>query len=198
MAAAAAGSSRRRSSTRCTRTRGGGGRPWRPWRRLVAGQDEVAEEEDVEEEGSVEEEKELQPRAPPPSTSCLLHSPHPEEAGHLRHRWYGNCDLLIRREGGREREYYQNDGLRFETPHDREKSAERRPGMEGEKGKKVEVAEVVEEKRSRRFRKICVFCGNQPGRKAIYQEAAIELGSQAAGNAIHPSSVSKERPHPTP
>ncbi|RWW76009.1 hypothetical protein BHE74_00015931 [Ensete ventricosum] len=72
----------------------------------------------------------------------------------------------------------QNDGLRFETPHDREKSAERRPGMEGEKGKKVEV---VEEKRSRRFRKICVFCGNQPGQKAIYQEAAIELGRQAAG-----------------
>ncbi|XP_065045665.1 hypersensitive-induced response protein 1 isoform X2 [Musa acuminata AAA Group] len=49
--------------------------------------------------------------------------------------------------------------------------------MEGEKGKKVEVAAVVEEKRSR-FRKICVFCGNQPGRKAIYQEAAIELGRQ--------------------
>lgn len=51
---------------------GGGASP--PGRRLVAGQDEVAEEEDVEEEGSVEEEKELQPRAPPPSTSCLVHS----------------------------------------------------------------------------------------------------------------------------
>lgn len=55
--------------------------------------------------------------------------------------------------------------------------------MEGEKGKKVEVAEVVEEKRSR-FRKICVFCGNQPGRKAIYQEAAIELGRELVTQSI--------------
>ncbi|CAL9194472.1 cytokinin riboside 5'-monophosphate phosphoribohydrolase LOG7-like isoform X2 [Musa acuminata AAA Group] len=55
--------------------------------------------------------------------------------------------------------------------------------MEGEKGKEVEVAAVVEETRSR-FRKICVFCGNQPGRKAIYQEAAIELGRQLVESGI--------------
>ncbi|KAG1367600.1 Cytokinin riboside 5'-monophosphate phosphoribohydrolase LOG [Cocos nucifera] len=33
------------------------------------------------------------------------------------------------------------------------------------------------EKRSR-FRRICVYCGSQPGKKASYREAAIDLGKE--------------------
>lgn len=33
------------------------------------------------------------------------------------------------------------------------------------------------EKKSR-FRRICVYCGSQPGKKASYREAAIELGME--------------------
>ncbi|XP_074573777.1 cytokinin riboside 5'-monophosphate phosphoribohydrolase LOG-like [Curcuma longa] len=47
--------------------------------------------------------------------------------------------------------------------------------MEGEKGK--------EEKRSR-FKRICVFCGSQPGKKASYQQAAVELGNELVKSGI--------------
>lgn len=50
--------------------------------------------------------------------------------------------------------------------------------MEGAKsvGLVAEVATTTE-KRSR-FRRICVFCGSQCGKKPSYQEAAIELGKE--------------------
>lgn len=44
--------------------------------------------------------------------------------------------------------------------------------MEGGKG-----LELVAEKGSR-FRRICVFCGSQCGKKSSYQEAAVELGKE--------------------
>ncbi|KAG6492822.1 hypothetical protein ZIOFF_047789 [Zingiber officinale] len=51
--------------------------------------------------------------------------------------------------------------------------------MEGAKsvGSVEEAAATTAEKRSR-FRRICVFCGSQCGKKPSYQEAAIELGKE--------------------
>lgn len=54
--------------------------------------------------------------------------------------------------------------------------------MEGERGMGFLLGEV-EEKRSR-FRRICVFCGSSSGRKASYQEAAVELGKELVARSI--------------
>ena len=55
--------------------------------------------------------------------------------------------------------------------------------MEGGKKNKELVMNKAEEKRSpppppSKFKRICVFCGSSPGKKASYQEAAIELGKE--------------------
>ncbi|XP_074586948.1 cytokinin riboside 5'-monophosphate phosphoribohydrolase LOG1-like [Curcuma longa] len=50
--------------------------------------------------------------------------------------------------------------------------------MEGGKG-----LELVAEKGSR-FRRICVFCGSQCGKKSSYQEAAVELGKELVNMGI--------------
>ncbi|WOK99162.1 hypothetical protein Cni_G07874 [Canna indica] len=57
--------------------------------------------------------------------------------------------------------------------------------MEGDKGMEFVTAEPTapEVKRSR-FRRICVFCGSQCGKKASYQEAAIELGKELVKSGI--------------
>jgi hypothetical protein len=34
------------------------------------------------------------------------------------------------------------------------------------------------ERRTSRFRRICVYCGSAKGRKASYQDAAVELGQE--------------------
>ncbi|XP_042397023.1 cytokinin riboside 5'-monophosphate phosphoribohydrolase LOG-like [Zingiber officinale] len=47
--------------------------------------------------------------------------------------------------------------------------------MEAEKGK--------QEERSR-FKRICVFCGSQPGKKTSYQQAAVELGNELVKSGI--------------
>ncbi|WOK95781.1 hypersensitive-induced response protein 1-like isoform X1 [Canna indica] len=59
----------------------------------------------------------------------------------------------------------------------------RRMVMEEEKGKEAMAANVEEEKKSR-FRRICVFCGTQPGKKISYQEAAVELGKELVKSGI--------------
>ncbi|KAG6489668.1 hypothetical protein ZIOFF_050944 [Zingiber officinale] len=57
--------------------------------------------------------------------------------------------------------------------------------MEGAKsvGSVEEAAATTAEKRSR-FRRICVFCGSQCGKKPSYQEAAIELGKELVNSGI--------------
>ena len=49
--------------------------------------------------------------------------------------------------------------------------------MKGDNDMVFMAAEVTAEKKSR-FRRICVFCGSQCGKKTSYQEAAIELGKE--------------------
>ncbi|KAK4798990.1 hypothetical protein SAY86_024355 [Trapa natans] len=44
--------------------------------------------------------------------------------------------------------------------------------------------ENKETKKSSRFRRVCVFCGSSPGKKASYQEAAIELGNELVERRI--------------
>ena len=41
------------------------------------------------------------------------------------------------------------------------------------------------ERRSR-FRRICVYCGSAKGRKASYQDAAVELGKELVRNQPTP------------
>ncbi|ONK76576.1 uncharacterized protein A4U43_C03F29750 [Asparagus officinalis] len=48
--------------------------------------------------------------------------------------------------------------------------------MEEEK-KNIELDQLIEAKSSK-FKRVCVFCGSSPGKKARYQEAAIELGNE--------------------
>ncbi|CAL9112048.1 cytokinin riboside 5'-monophosphate phosphoribohydrolase LOG7 [Musa acuminata AAA Group] len=62
---------------------------------------------------------------------------------------------------------------------------ERRVAVEGEKGMEctMEAAATGVEKASR-FRRICVFCGSQCGKKPSYQEAAVELGKELVKNGI--------------
>ncbi|RWW11063.1 hypothetical protein GW17_00025352 [Ensete ventricosum] len=49
--------------------------------------------------------------------------------------------------------------------------------MEGDNDMEFMAAEATVEKKSR-FRRICVFCGSQCGKKTSYQEAAIDLGKE--------------------
>lgn len=49
--------------------------------------------------------------------------------------------------------------------------------MEGGKGLELVVEATMAEKGSR-FRRVCVFCGSQCGKKSSYQEAAVELGKE--------------------
>ncbi|XP_010246703.1 PREDICTED: cytokinin riboside 5'-monophosphate phosphoribohydrolase LOG7 [Nelumbo nucifera] len=42
----------------------------------------------------------------------------------------------------------------------------------------------MEEERKSRFRRICVFCGSSSGKKARYQEAAVELGKELVERRI--------------
>ncbi|XP_042377549.1 cytokinin riboside 5'-monophosphate phosphoribohydrolase LOG-like isoform X1 [Zingiber officinale] len=42
----------------------------------------------------------------------------------------------------------------------------------------MEVERVKEEEERSRFKRICVFCGSQPGKKASYQQAAVDLGNE--------------------
>jgi hypothetical protein len=37
------------------------------------------------------------------------------------------------------------------------------------------------------FRRICVYCGSAKGRKASYQDAAVELGKELVRNQINPT-----------
>lgn len=46
-----------------------------------------------------------------------------------------------------------------------------------EKKEKPQRAREMEETKSR-FKRICVFCGSSSGKKASYQEAAVELGKE--------------------
>ncbi|RRT59668.1 hypothetical protein BHE74_00042746 [Ensete ventricosum] len=55
---------------------------------------------------------------------------------------------------------------------------ERRVAMEGEKGMECTMEGAVGVEKASRFRRICVFCGSQCGKKVSYQEAAIELGKE--------------------
>lgn len=50
--------------------------------------------------------------------------------------------------------------------------------MEGEKGMECTMEPAAGVEKASRFRRICVFCGSQCGKKASYQEAAIELGKE--------------------
>ncbi|KAK8930839.1 Cytokinin riboside 5'-monophosphate phosphoribohydrolase LOG7 [Platanthera zijinensis] len=45
-------------------------------------------------------------------------------------------------------------------------------------------AEVEDDFSASRFRRICVFCGSSPGKKASYREAAIELGNELVARGI--------------
>uniref|UniRef100_A0A453EZG5 Uncharacterized protein n=1 Tax=Aegilops tauschii subsp. strangulata TaxID=200361 RepID=A0A453EZG5_AEGTS len=40
--------------------------------------------------------------------------------------------------------------------------------------------------RRSRFRRICVYCGSAKGRKASYQDAAVELGKELGGEGHRP------------
>ena len=42
----------------------------------------------------------------------------------------------------------------------------------------------MEDTRSR-FKRICVFCGSSSGKKASYQEAAVELGKELVTTGFH-------------
>ncbi|CAL9203908.1 cytokinin riboside 5'-monophosphate phosphoribohydrolase LOG7-like isoform X2 [Musa acuminata AAA Group] len=55
--------------------------------------------------------------------------------------------------------------------------------MKGDNDMEFMAAEVTVEKKSR-FRRICVFCGSQCGKKTSYQEAAIELGKELVNSGI--------------
>ncbi|CAD5193477.1 unnamed protein product [Musa acuminata subsp. malaccensis] len=55
--------------------------------------------------------------------------------------------------------------------------------MKGDNDMEFMAAEVTVEKKSR-FRRICVFCGSQCGKKTSYQEAAIELGKELVNSEI--------------
>jgi cytokinin riboside 5'-monophosphate phosphoribohydrolase len=47
----------------------------------------------------------------------------------------------------------------------------------------VEAPPFMEKKKSR-FRRVCVFCGSSPGKKAAYQAAAVQLGQQLVEHGI--------------
>ncbi|XP_072968061.1 cytokinin riboside 5'-monophosphate phosphoribohydrolase LOG-like [Typha angustifolia] len=55
--------------------------------------------------------------------------------------------------------------------------------MEGEKETGFAVEEIEERSRSR-FRRICVYCGSQSGRKPGYRDAAVELGKELVERGI--------------
>ncbi|XP_052198590.1 cytokinin riboside 5'-monophosphate phosphoribohydrolase LOG7-like [Diospyros lotus] len=42
----------------------------------------------------------------------------------------------------------------------------------------------MEKERRSRFKRICVFCGSSPGKKASYQDAAVELGKELVERRI--------------
>ncbi|KAG6484689.1 cytokinin riboside 5'-monophosphate phosphoribohydrolase LOG7-like [Zingiber officinale] len=46
------------------------------------------------------------------------------------------------------------------------------------------VAEATMAEKGSRFRRICVFCGSQCGKKSSYQEAAVELGKELVDSGI--------------
>uniref|UniRef100_A0A0A9D913 Cytokinin riboside 5'-monophosphate phosphoribohydrolase n=1 Tax=Arundo donax TaxID=35708 RepID=A0A0A9D913_ARUDO len=50
-----------------------------------------------------------------------------------------------------------------------------------------EVQQVMSKaaKKASRFRRVCVFCGSSPGKKASYQVAAIQLGHQLVERGIN-------------
>lgn len=51
--------------------------------------------------------------------------------------------------------------------------------MEGDNLVELAAEEkLLQQKKMFNFRRICVFCGSQSGKKASYQEAAIELGNE--------------------
>ncbi|KAG6532666.1 hypothetical protein ZIOFF_006516 [Zingiber officinale] len=50
--------------------------------------------------------------------------------------------------------------------------------------KGMEVERVKEEEERSRFKRICVFCGSQPGKKASYQQAAVDLGNELVKSGI--------------
>ncbi|XP_022746608.1 cytokinin riboside 5'-monophosphate phosphoribohydrolase LOG7-like [Durio zibethinus] len=56
---------------------------------------------------------------------------------------------------------------------------ERSEGNKGKKGRKGEMEETKS-----RFTRICVFCGSSSGKKASYQEAAVELGKELVERRI--------------
>lgn len=49
--------------------------------------------------------------------------------------------------------------------------------MEDEEGRRE-----MTKKQSSRFKSICVFCGSSNGKKASYQDAAIDLGKELVNN----------------
>lgn len=55
--------------------------------------------------------------------------------------------------------------------------------MRYRKREKLRVV-MAEERRSSssRFKRICVFCGSSSGKKASYQDAAVELGRELVTN----------------
>lgn len=47
---------------------------------------------------------------------------------------------------------------------------------------RVVMAEERRSSSSSRFKRICVFCGSSSGKKASYQDAAVELGRELVTN----------------
>jgi hypothetical protein len=50
------------------------------------------------------------------------------------------------------------------------------------------------ERLSSRFRRICVYCGSAKGRKASYQDAAVELGQELVRYQINPPPFHASKP----
>lgn len=51
-------------------------------------------------------------------------------------------------------------------------------GVGGAAADDGEDGAAAAERRSSRFRRICVYCGSAKGRKASYQDAAVDLGNE--------------------
>lgn len=55
--------------------------------------------------------------------------------------------------------------------------------------KKEEMEGEDTEMKQSRFKRICVFCGSNPGNKSSYKDAAIELGKELVMSLSHVSFV---------
>ena len=58
------------------------------------------------------------------------------------------------------------------------KERERKPKKKKKKKRETKMEVVENELRQSKFKRICVFCGSSPGKKASYKEAAIALAKE--------------------